>query len=170
METRVIQVNVLKVNEDIYGYYFLTTGMCNGILFDHLSEGNYSDYGAYTFRGGNVFMIESNDVDVLYGYYRLQLTESINPYKDIITFQTVAEKISGSLSDNVKFEVKKIEFIYSEKLILSSEGYVDTEGGVPRSVTPSWKFTLYNPNDELTYICYINAKDGEKFRYFTTNG
>ena len=25
-----------------------------------------------------------------------------------------------------------------------------------------------DPNDNLTYVCYIDAKDGGNFRYFTT--
>jgi hypothetical protein len=112
-------------------------------------------------------MVESNDVDILYGYYRVLTIENAKQYNKVINFETATEKISNNLSDKVMFDVQKIEFIYRRKLIKTAEGFVDVEGGYPNEVTPVWKFTLYNPNDSLIYLAYVDAKDGENFVYYT---
>lgn len=167
-DTCVIEVDVLKVTENIYGYYFLTTKEYKGVPFDHMRSGTeHSDFSDYSTTGGNAFMIESDDIDIVYGYYRLQTMESINTYTDIVSFENAAKIISEKLSDSVEFEVQKIELIYTEKPNKTSEGYIDTENYCS-AITPAWKFTLYNPNDNLTYVCYIDACDGENFRYYKT--
>lgn len=166
--TRVIEVDVLKVTEDIYGYYFLTTMEYQGILFDYMRSGtSHSEFNDYTSLGGNAFMLESSGVDIVYGYYRLQTMESVSSYDSIISFEEAISKISEKLSDNVEFEVQRIDFVYTQKPNKTSEGYIDIEN-YSAIVEPAWKFTLYNPNDSLTYVCYVDAKDGENFRYYKT--
>lgn len=36
------------------------------------------------------------------------------------------------------------------------------------SLTDTVSIDDNDPNDNLTYVCYIDAKDGGNFRYFTT--
>ncbi|MDR0918823.1 MAG: hypothetical protein LBM93_06175 [Oscillospiraceae bacterium] len=171
LEISVIGVDVYKVNNNIFGYNFLTTGSYQGIAFEHLKNGtmtlNSANFGNYLTSGGNAFMVESNDVDILYGYYRVLTIENTKQYNKVINFETATEKISSNLSDKVIFDVQKTEFIYRRKLIKTAEGFVDVEGGYPNEVVPVWKFTLYNPNDGLIYLAYVDAKDGENFRYYT---
>lgn len=112
-------------------------------------------------------MLESSGVDIVYGYYRLQTMESVSSYDSIISFEEAISKISEKLSDNVEFEVQRIDFVYTQKPNKTSEGYIDIEN-YSAIVEPAWKFTLYNPNDSLTYVCYVDAKDGENFRYYKT--
>lgn len=43
-----------------------------------------------------------------------------------------------------------------------------TDNTTIESLTDTISIDDNNPNDNLTYVCYINAKDGKNFRYFTT--
>lgn len=71
------------------------------------------------------------------------------------------------MTDGVVFEIQKIELVYAEIPTKTSEGYIDIENP-SSSVSPAWKFTLYNSNDNLRYVCYLDAIDGENFRYYTS--
>jgi hypothetical protein len=168
LETKVVEVDVMKVNEDTYGYYFLTSKSYNGVTFDYMRSGTeMNTMSDYSYIGGNAFMIESDDVDIIYGYYKLQLMDSIEEYENIVSFDDSLKTVSTSLTSDVRFTVRKIEFVYCEKPFRTDEGYIQTDDGEPREVSPSWKFTLYNPNDNKYYRCYVDATTGE-FRYFTT--
>ena len=167
-KTVVVDVDVYKVSEDIYGYNFLTTKEYQGITFDYMKSGTvHSKFEEYTITIGNAFMVESNDIDIVYGYYRLQNVVSEKSYNDIVTINTAAEHISQEMTDGVVFEIQKIELVYAEIPTKTSEGYIDIENP-SSSVSPAWKFTLYNSNDNLRYVCYLDAIDGENFRYYTS--
>ena len=112
-------------------------------------------------------MVESDDVDVVYGYYANQYITSETAYKEIIPFEKACQIISEKMTDIVVFEVQRAELIYSEIMGKISDGYVDVENPTS-SVSPTWKFTLHNPNDIYDYICYVDAVDGENFRYYRT--
>lgn len=167
-ETVVFEVEVYKVNENVYGYYFLTAKKYQGICFDYMRSGTvHSKFDDYSTTGGNAFMIESDDVDVLYGYYQLQYCSDLKSYEKIVTPEAIAKIISNKLTDGVVFEVKSAELVYTEKPKKTSEGFIDVEN--PSSeVSPAWKFKLYNSNDKYFYICYVDAVDGDNFRYYTT--
>lgn len=109
-------------------------------------------------------MLESNDVDVMYGYYRLTDIESATPLSSVITAVEAVTAISEAMSEYVPFVAQKLEFVYTQKLVLTEEGYVNTET-YETEVVPAWKMTLYHSNDDLTYVCYVNAADGKQFRY-----
>lgn len=163
----VSEVFVLKIDDGVYGYYFLTSAEFDQVPFDHIrSNISYSKFN-YVFSGGNGFMLKSDDVDVIYGLRKLQVIESPINIKSVINVDEAIQIISNSLTSNVIFDVQKVEFVYSELLSPDEDGNIDYET-LPRKVSPSWKFTLYNANDSLTYVCYIDAKDGNNFRYFTT--
>lgn len=168
LNTQVVEVDVLKVNDNTYGYYFITSKNYHGITFDYMRSGTEMNTKSdYSYAGGNAFMIESNDIDIIYGYYKLQLMDSIKLYDKIISFEDALKTTSSSLTSEVRFEIKKIEFVYNEKPYITNDGYIQTENGEPRNVSPSWKFTLFNPNDNKYYRCYVNAINGD-FRYFIT--
>lgn len=162
----VVSVDVLKLNDDIYGYCFTTTKRYGGIPFDSMESGTaYSDFKNYSFVLGQGFMVESNDVDYVYGIYRSQTISNFKEYSEMISLENASEIISSSLTQNVVFEVKKAELVYSEK---SVDGLnVDVDDYI-QPTAAAWKFTLFNPNDNLTYVCYVDAANGENFRYYTT--
>ena len=70
------------------------------------------------------------------------------------------------MTELVKFDVEKIEFLYRQKYITTDEGYIDVDNGAPYEAVPAWKFTLFNPNDNKYYATYVYAESGE-FDYFT---
>lgn len=170
VETRVAEVDVYKNSDNQYAYLMLTTKSYDDILFDYIRDGvSHSEFEDYSFSMSNAIVTSDSGVNILNNYYRCQQIEG-NPEKlnNIISLRCAAETISSSLSQNVNFEVQKIELVYCTKNILTSDGYIDIDGGYPTFVAPSWKLTLYNDNDALFYICYLDAKDGENFRYYTT--
>lgn len=42
-----------------------------------------------------------------------------------------------------------------------------TDNTTIESLTDTVSIDDNNPNDNLTYVCYVGAKDGGNFRYFT---
>lgn len=168
LTTRVVAVDVLRLNHDTYGYYFLTTEGFHDIPFDHIRSGTSHSSFDYDFSPGDAFMVESNDVDVLYGYYRLDIIHIPRICQTCISLEEAIGLISKNLTQYVDFEVQNIELIYSKRYIKTEQGYVDTAAGNPCIVAPAWKFTLFNANDSLTYVCYVDAEDGGNFRYYTT--
>lgn len=42
-----------------------------------------------------------------------------------------------------------------------------TDNTTIESLTDTVLIDDNNPNDNLTYVCYVDAKDGGNFRYFT---
>ncbi len=168
VETCVIEVDVLKVNEDIYGYNFLTTKSYEGVPFDHMRSGTQQmSYDDYIAAGGYAFMLESSDVDVFYGYYRRQGMESVTPYTEVVSFENAAKTVSEKLTQNVEFEVEKVEFVYTQLPKLTAMGYIDTEN-FSCKISPAWKFVLFNPNDDMAYVCYVDAGDETGFRFYKT--
>lgn len=168
IDVAVSEVYVLEIGEDLFGYYFLTSGEYNNVPFDYMRNNiSFSKFENYVFSGGNGFMLESNDVDVVYSLRRLQVIESPINIPEVISLDIAIKIVSESLTSNIQFEVQKIDFVYSEKMMTDNDGNIDYET-FARNVSPSWKITLYNANDSLTYVCYVDAKDGGNFRYFTT--
>ncbi|MDR0919107.1 MAG: hypothetical protein LBM93_07650 [Oscillospiraceae bacterium] len=171
LEMCVVGIDVLKVDENTYGYNFLTTARYKDVAFDHSKSGSISyksDENNYEPLAGNAFMLQSDDIDIIHGYNRSILMENIKRIDKIISIADATKKVSSNLSDEVKFEVQKIEFIYERKMFVTAEGNVDVNNGYPNRLFPVWKFTMVNPNDELNYIAYVDAKDGENFTYHTT--
>jgi hypothetical protein len=169
LEMCVVGVDVLKVNENTYGYNFSTSARYKNVPFDHSKSGSISyrsDENNYEPLTGSAFMLESDDVDIIRGYNRSILMENIKEVDKIISIEDAIKKVSSNLSEQIQFEVKKIEFVYERKMLVTAEGYVDVENGYPNELFPVWKFTMLNPNDEFNYIAYVNAKDGEDFAYY----
>lgn len=168
LNVAVSEVFVLEIEKNLFGYYFLTSGEYDNVPFDHVRSGmSYSSSFAYTFSGGNGFMLKSDDVDVVYGLHRRQEIESPSYLSEIISLSDAIQKVSKALTSNVVFDVQKIELVYTQKMAKEKDVPFDYVI-YPRKVTPSWKMTLYNANDNLTYVCYADAKDGGNFRYYTT--
>ncbi len=170
-ETCVIGVNVYKVNADTYGYHFLTTRKYRGIPYDHIQSGSYTKSTKYSETTGFAFMVESNDIDAFLGYYQ---TVSVADYEicdKIIPFEEAAKIISGKLSDKPQFDVLNIEFVYLDERNKDEEGHVDISNYISK-IKPAWKFTMYNPNDEYYYACFLDAADTTgkpEFTYYTTS-
>ena len=93
--------------------------------------------------------------------------DSIKEYKSIVRFEKALDIVASSMTQDVTFEVKRIEFVYSQFPHITAEGYVQTDDGRPTDVSLVWKFELYNPNDDKYYRCYVSAVDAT-FTYMVT--
>lgn len=110
-------------------------------------------------------MVRSNDVDIVGAAYSLENACDIKTYTEVISLKNAVEIISNNLSSNVIFNVQSVELIYTSIPKTDENGYIDIEDQSYANA-PSWKFTMYNPNDQLTYVCYVDAVNGENFRYY----
>lgn len=170
MQMKVQEVDVLAVSENTYGYAFIVTPQYCDLTFDYRRTSDNTDYKGYENYNDiylTGFMVESDAVDIGSAFYRTQITDKTEI--GVVPVETAIEKVSTELSDYVKFEVSSIELVYTRMPEKTSEGHIDVERP-SASVAPAWKLTLYNPNDQLYYCCYVDAADGGDFRYYTTKG
>ena len=166
-DMRVEEVDVMEVDKDIYGYGFITTKVYNNIPFDYTrASASLGDSLEYDLVVGEGFMVESDDVDIVYGIYRSHTVHDEVVYDEMISLPTAAKIIGSSLSDKVTFEVCKAELFYCPEFV--KEKGADVEDYI-QPTAAAWKLTLFNPNDNLTYVCYVDAKDGGNFRYRIPN-
>ena len=165
-KTVVLDVDVYHVTGEIYGYNLITTKQYQGVDYDQMKPGTYdfilSDYAPL---GGYAFMVESKDVDLLYGYYRMESTENAVAYEEVVGLESVAKRVSEEMSKEVVFEVERIDMVYTRIPKKTEQGYVDIENPSEEG-SPSWKFTLFNPNNSTRYFVYVDALTGGNFRYY----
>lgn len=164
--TVIRSVDVYKVTDDTYGYYFNTNKEYKGVEFDYMpNETMHSKYDEYSTYWGFGFMVESNDIDIIGAAFSLENACDITTYDKVISLTDAAKIVSSNLSSNVTFNVETIELIYTSIPKIDKNGFIDIEDPSTKN-SPAWKFTMRNPNDKLTYACYVDAVDGENFRYY----
>ena len=165
MKMCVVSVDVYKVKDGTYGYYFQTAREYGGLPFDYRKSGTvYSGNYGYDVDICNGFMVESNDIDQTYGIYLSGTVINEKKYDRIIPFEKAAELIGDNLTNNVVFQLEKSEIVYCMKT--TDLGVSEIEK-IKQDTEAAWKFTLFNPNDQKKYICYVDAIDGSDFRYYT---
>lgn len=164
--TVVRSVDVYKTAEDNYGYFFNTNKEYLGVQFDYMKSGTvHSGYENYSPSIGSGFMVESTDVDIIDGIYLRETAENPTSFTEVVSFEKAVEIIADNLTNEVTFELQMIELIYTTEPAKDSSGYIDTENQSSK-IEPSWRLTLYNPMDQLAYVCYVDAIDGGNFRYY----
>lgn len=159
---KVHKVNVLKIDNDIDAFLFFLTPSHNGIPFDSLNrEGAvsaFSDGNEYLFNSSEALMTKSYEVEYC---YLNGLNNSLTPVGDrinsVVPLKKAAEIVSEELSDNITFEANSISLVYCNKRA--------EEKGAPSIASANWRFELYNPNDNMHYMVYVNAANGNSFYY-----
>ncbi|MDR0983500.1 MAG: hypothetical protein LBL93_00615, partial [Ruminococcus sp.] len=164
IDIKIADLETLKINDEVSALNFKTTKNYKGVNFDYGNEGMTSgffpkDSDHNYFLGASV-MVKSNTVDFVFNVLRCQTVEEIKSYDELLSINDALKTVSKNLSDTVKFDLNKIELVYCEYHINDSM----YEG----TAKPAWKIKLYNPNDGLTYITFIDAENGGNFRYYTT--
>lgn len=162
-------VEVTKINENTYGYYMVFMPEFQGVGYERGFVGHVSKYDYSTYFG-TAFMIRSDDVDYINNNNSPCAnlwTFNVKPVDSIIPVEQAIKIISDEMTDFVDFEVQTVEFLYAMKYLKDEEGHIliDT---YEAQITPEWQITAYNANDDYTYICSVDAKDGGNFRYYTT--
>ncbi len=104
-------------------------------------------------------MAKSNDIDFWYmqqPYTNVEYDGSA--ITDIIPLERALNIMSEKLTQSVTFKVNKVDFVYCP-LDFEENSYETT-------AEAAWRIESFNPNDEKTYIVYVNATNGE-IRYLT---
>lgn len=150
--------DVYKVNEDVYGYHFNARLTYKDIPFDSV-KGSFgssasSDGNEYKLPICHLFMVDEKNVDFLLGFdfsYFYKETGNINK---IVSAEQAIKIASDTLTDNVQFDLKSAELVYSQTYKdndLKSSTYF---------ARPEWKIKAINPNDSYTYAVYVDAETG----------
>lgn len=161
---KVIWVDVLQCDTDTYCYYFKTTKALDGIPFDWYPNAAYNGGLNYSYTLSFASMAVSDDIDQIYGMTRTQVIYDEVMHTEGISFATAMQKMEKNLSSLIDFEVISADFVYSPK---AYKGESTAAEDYLQPTTASWKVSLYNPNDGLVYVCYVDALDGGNFRYYT---
>ncbi|MGN0682814.1 MAG: hypothetical protein ACI4JY_03970 [Oscillospiraceae bacterium] len=150
---KVNSVSAIQLEDDLYVYYMNFSPAYYGIPFDAIGEFSTtsSNSDRADFRS-QAIISKKNYVDMAHRPAQPNVTEVGDVIDKIIPLDKAAEIASESLTQAVKFEVKTAELIYSG--MTNRETYID-------HLCPSWKFMLYNANDNLYYNVYVDAVSGE---------
>lgn len=166
-QTVVYSVKVLQLDDNTYGYYFTTRCQFQGVNHEVRVKGSMRpSYDYDSTSGGWAFMIESDDVDIVNGLHKCEWTFDVQPLGSVIPLETAIKNIAGQLTDKVTFEVEAAEFVYVMRFRRDEEGYVDISV-YDANVTPAWRISAHNLNDDRLYLCYVDASDGGNFRYYS---
>lgn len=159
-KTKVIYVSVYKIKDDLYCFDYVISRDYDNIAFDYTVSGSNTRRPGGDMGSGS--MIESNSVDSFYGVIRAFTAENETQYTDFISCEDAAKAVSENMTDYVIFEARSVRLLYCNS---SNIGSSSALGEYKTNVFPMWVFELYNPNDGLTYNCYLNALNGE-FKYY----
>jgi hypothetical protein len=166
IDIKIIDLETLKINDEVSALDFKTTKNYKGINFDYGNEGLFGLFAdtelEHVYVLGYATMLKKDVIDFMFGDLRGQTVTEVNVYDEVTSIEGMLKKISEDLSDEVIFDVNEIELVYCE--------YTPDSANKPYTGTaiPTWKITLFNPNDGLSYVSFVNAKDGENFRYYMT--
>lgn len=158
VETYVVGVEVREQN-NVEGYRMFLANRYNDIPFDYEHDVNFitGDDDRIT-QNATAFIANSNEIDYFYNLQNWNnIEKSDNTIDAIIPLNSAIQKVSETLTSNVKFEIRDIKFVYALKG--DALAYV--------TASPSWKITAYNTNDEKEYQVYVNAENGEVSCYAT---
>lgn len=147
---KVYSVDIIRIDEDKYVYLLNFSTAWDGVSFDHNVEMVCdSDISSRFSINGEAIYCGVKDID----YYRnLQfptVIEEGETYDEVCSLENAIDIMSGKLTQNVKFEVISIDYVYRGTY------------GRKINLKPWWRFVTYNPNDNKYYNVYVSAKDGE---------
>lgn len=153
-------VQVYKVREDLYCYYFVTSKSYDGIAFDSVDSGNRGGRNNRDLGFGVV--VKTDDVDHIYASFKTATVMEEEQFTDIIPFENAVKTVSEKMTDYTDFVVEFAKLVYCTGDNISGSWQL---GETKQPVFPAWKFLLFNPNDNVYYTCYVNALDGS-FEYY----
>lgn len=151
---------VYQIRDDLYYYFFAASKIYDNIPFDYMMNGNHSHDSNRDLNAGG--MIECGDVDFIYCTDKSETVIGEEQFNEVLPFSEAVRITSGKMTDYVDFEITRAELVYKQKSAIGSLNWGETQ--IP--VYPAWKLELYNPNDDITYDCFVNAVNGT-FEYFT---
>ncbi len=148
------RVDVFRLDDEHYALKLINSRMYDNIPFDYIWDGVNAGSGRDMSYG---VMVETDDVDYTYSTFSSHRGFDETQYTEIVPLEKALETASEELTDYVCFEVERVELVYRWNDETSGK-----DVGEDRNHTyPSWKFTLYNPNDELYRDAFVDALSGE---------
>lgn len=149
-------VDVYRLDEEHYGFEFTNSRIYDGIHFNGIWDGCSIDGLNRDMSYG--VMVQSSDIDHVYATFNAFKAYDEVQHTQFVSFEDAVITISEKMTDYVGFEVTRAELIYRYK---SNVGVGSGVGETLYPVYPSWKLTMFNPNDNLKYVAYVNALTGE---------
>lgn len=148
-------VYVYKISDELYYFYYSTSKNYDEIPFDYALNGTHGGRDNRDLGIGG--MIKCCDVDFIYGTFKLETVIDEEQFSEYLSFERAVEIVSEQMTSYVDFEVTAAQLVYCAEKDLGTGKLGETR----MPVFPAWKITLYNPNDDFSYCCYVNALDGE---------
>ena len=168
LDIKVTSVTAEDIDNGKHCYSFNCTTEFEGIPFDH------THYGTYIINTGNNgyessvrmgYMSVSDDVDAVYGFCRKVDISEKSDEKRIVSLEDALKCCENSLTEYIDWELHSAELVYCAGNETEAESpYQYRE----YTVSPCYKFILYNSNDALCYSAYVDAITGEFSHYYTT--
>ena len=149
-----VYVYKLSEDDDYYGFDYTTSRSFDNIPFTYI-DGTDVDGGNRDLASG--CMVVTDDVEGAYSTYNAYRAFDEKKHTDFIPFEKAVKTISEKLTDYVDFEVTKAELFYRWGEFVGEHKIGETY----TRAYPAWKLTLENPNDDITYVAYLNALTGE---------
>ncbi len=155
----VSKVDVVKIGKGNYAYVFSYSSAWRRIPYDRSDE-IYSDkdISKYFTSSGEAIMIKKGDIDAITGFSFPAVKEKEQIDK-VYSLKDAVGIVNDKLTHGVKFELRVIEFVYQGEY---------SKDFTKATLVPVWKFTVFNPNDNLFHCIYINAFNGEYHSYSYT--
>lgn len=147
---------VYRLDEEHYGFEFINSRIYDGIHFNYTWDDCTIDGINRDMSYG--IMVKSDDVDHVYAPFNAYKAYDEVKHTDIVPFKDAVKTVSEKMTDYVGFEVTRAELLFRQK---PNAGESDQVGETRYPTYPSWKLTMRNPNDNLTYVAYVNALTGE---------
>lgn len=164
LEIQVKNVTTEEVSDGAYCYAFECAATFEGIPFDYFPYGRAvqgNDGYEPTVRMG--FMAVTDDVDAAYGAGREVVISDRTDTAQIISYADALKTCEDSLSEYADWELLSAELVYcAGKGRKADPPYQDME----YQVSPSYKFVLYNKNDNICYSAFVSAISGKFERYY----
>lgn len=149
-------VNVYETAEEgIYCYNIIFSPAWNSVSFENMGEFiSYSnhDQNAYTMNC-QALIVKKNEIDtVLYAYFPAVKAVG-EPITELYSLEAAADIVSEKLSNAVMFDVQSVDMIYC--------GSYEGEERKVALLKPTWRFILFNTNDNINYCVYVDGASGE---------
>ena len=168
LKPAICAAKAIEMDDDTYGLSFSITCSYKGILFDTYKTENDSSFTEkslstkerkkYNLMPGYAFVFTSNKINNFNDYIRNYDIVSLKEYNQILTPVKAMDICATSLSSSISFEISSCELKYLSR-------YTNDEA-TSLNVYPVWRFQSINTNDNLNYVMYVNAVNGD-FDYYT---
>lgn len=170
LDPDVYQVKLLDIGEGKYGFSFTMTPSYKGVLFDSYEFPRDGSMGTRTQKFDHdyelfmprAFMMENGKFDSFSGVgSEYSVTEDAE-HDSVISFEDSIRILSEKFGGGMNLSLSRAELIYTGMYPVNEEDY-----SVMKSF-PVWKFRCHNTTDNLKYVVYINAVNGN-IEYYVTD-